>query len=119
MRKAPLLIALAVVAVVYGCGCATAIIRGEEVYVIAAGKSKATITETPGMQVCVTHDQNVTPAGRYRPILADPTLGMPPRVRCQTVDPGRVIVVEGGAISNVLAWLAAMIFSNGMIGAIP
>lgn len=124
MRQAALIGVLAVMLVFSCSGCAGYVTTpgGWEV-ALATGQSKVNVTETPGMQRCRQVESSAMPAGGrvliYSSKTGQHTLGVPPRIECQTIDAGRRVEVEGGSISQALAWLAALIFTDGLVGAIP
>ncbi len=85
--------------------------------ILAAGQVEAHLEEeeAPAVEVCIL--------GRDIPqvVVWGPEDAEAAAERCVEMR-GKVkrsIDVEGGSISSVLAWLAAMIFTKGAIGAIP
>lgn len=119
MVRSVVLVAVLALALAFGCsGCASFAIRNGEVYGIAAGQSKIGIQEKGAVQVCRTVPGQQTPATGRRLIYSSNPASYGAEVQCQTVGPSRTIMVEGGSISNVLAWLAAIIFTGGVTDAL-
>jgi hypothetical protein len=128
MIRSALIASVLALALVFGCaGCAGVVVHQGNVYGMAAGQSKLGIQERGPVQVCQTVPGSQTPAEGHnlrigsqgrRLIYSSNPASYGAQVQCQTIGASRTIMVEGGSISNVLAWLAAMIFTGGVTDAL-
>lgn len=103
-------------------GCATYVqTPGGWEIAVAAGQSKAHVKETPAMRLCqvVPEPAGVPAVAVYSSAADSYALQRPTQLQCNLVDGGREIRLEGGPISRLLAWLAAVVFSNGLVSALP